>query len=134
MTSVVDASFAGAWILPDENSEQVVELLAAAIEGEVELAVPDLWSYEVLNLLIVAQRRGRLTERELPIGLSLVQRFPCVFYDHHSQIARHRITRFASRFSLSTYDAAYLELADRLQCPLRSLDQSLHEASRALGL
>lgn len=38
------------------------------------------------------------------------------------------------RFDLSAYDAAYLELADRLQCPLHTNDQSLRTAAKAIGL
>lgn len=58
MTLVVDASLAGAWVLKDEQSEEAEELLAVIVEGREDLAVPDLWSYEVLNLLISAGRRG----------------------------------------------------------------------------
>lgn len=134
MISVVDASFAGAWILPDEDSGQADEILRAVLEGEATIAVPDLWSYEMVNLLTVAKRRGRFAEEELTTALGLIQRVPCVFYDHNSQLARHRITQFASRFTLSAYDASYLELADRLQCSLLSLDQRLNKAARKLGL
>jgi predicted nucleic acid-binding protein len=38
------------------------------------------------------------------------------------------------RFKLSAYDAAYLELADRLQCALLTADDRLARATRTLGL
>jgi predicted nucleic acid-binding protein len=40
----------------------------------------------------------------------------------------------SDRFRLTAYDAAYLELAQRMKLPLASLDQQLHRAAAALGL
>jgi predicted nucleic acid-binding protein len=40
----------------------------------------------------------------------------------------------AERFGLSAYDAAYLELAQRHQLPLASLDRDLRSAATALGV
>jgi predicted nucleic acid-binding protein len=40
----------------------------------------------------------------------------------------------AERFALSSYDAAYLELAQRYQLPLASLDQDLRAAAATLGI
>lgn len=134
MRVVVDASFAGAWILPDEHSAEAEGLLKQVLEGNAEVAVPDLWSYEIVNLLIMAARRGRIPEEQIPTALRLLEKIPCVFYDHHSTLVRERAFRLATRFSLSAYDAAYLELADRLQSPLRSGDRRLAEAAGALGL
>ena len=38
------------------------------------------------------------------------------------------------RFGVSAYDASYLELADRLQCPLLTNDQTLRKAANHLSL
>ena len=40
----------------------------------------------------------------------------------------------ADRHRLTLYDAAYLELALRLNLPLATLDQALRDAAAALGL
>jgi len=45
-----------------------------------------------------------------------------------------RMMSFATRYSLSAYDAAYLELADRLQCPLLTFDAKLLAAAAQIGL
>jgi predicted nucleic acid-binding protein len=134
MAVVVDASLAGAWILPDEHSEEAESLLGLILEGREELAVPDLWSYEMVNLLLAASRRGRIQPSGLHEALDLLQAIPCSYYDHQSRLARHRTAKLAGRFSLSAYDAAYLELADRLQSPLRSADRALVAAAGHLGL
>jgi predicted nucleic acid-binding protein len=134
MTIVVDASFAGAWILPDEHSGESETVLQAVLNGKEDLAVPDLWAYEMLNLLLSACRRRRINADRLEQAVNLVQRIPVNYYDHQTSLLRNRVIRLAARFSLSAYDAAYLELADRLQCPLRSLDKNLTAAARSLGL
>ena len=132
--AVVDASFAGAWFLPDEHSPAADDVLDRVTAGDLELVVPDLWIYEMTNLLIVAQRRGRIKADRIEEGLTLISSIPWTAQDHRSQLAWLRMTRFASRFSLSGYDAAYLELSDRLQIPLFSFDDSLRSAARQLGL
>lgn len=134
MTVVVDASLAGAWILRDEHSEQAEQLLTMIVEGREDLAVPHLWSCEMLNLLISACRRGRLRKSQLQDALSLLQAIPCVFYDHQSTLTRVRTAKLSLRFSLSACDAAYLELADRLQCALKSFDRALLKAAASMGL
>ena len=134
MTLVVDASLAGSWILPDEHSGESETVLHAVLNGKEDLAVPDLWAYEMLNLLLSACRRGRFRGDRLEQAVRLVQRIPVNFYDHQTSLLQNRVIRLAARFSLSAYDAAYLELADRLQCPLRSQDKNLTAAARSLGL
>jgi predicted nucleic acid-binding protein len=130
----MDASLSGAWLLPDESSAAADRLLESALRGRNHLAAPALWTYEILNLLLSAARRGRIAEGRVEEALSLVQRVPISCYDHDSPLSRVRILRFAQRFALSAYDASYLELADRLQAPLATLDTRLAETARALGL
>ena len=49
-------------------------------------------------------------------------------------VLRSEILSLSLRFGLSAYDAAYLELALRLQCPVATLDQALREAALAAGV
>jgi len=131
---VVDASFAGAWILPDERSAEAERLLEIVLRGSLSLSVPDLWIYEMLNLLLQAARRGRIPQQAVDQGFSLVQRVPVTAFDLSTPLSRTRVLKLAHRFSLSAYDASYLELADRLQAPLVTLDGTLKKAGRTLGL
>lgn len=134
MPLVADASFAGAWVLPDEASALADRVLGRILKGQEELAVPDLWSYEMTNLLVTAHRRRRLTAEQVSMALKLIATVPCQYYDHSSALARERISKLALRFRLSAYDAAYLELGDRLQCPLHTNDTSLKQAATSMGL
>jgi len=131
---VADASFTGAWLLPDERSTAADMILKQIVNKREELAVPELWNYEMMNLLLVAFRRNRIQESHMVLGIRLVQSLPCTFYDHHTALSKNRTHTFAQRFALSAYDACYLELADRLQCKLYSLDNVLVKAAQKLGL
>jgi predicted nucleic acid-binding protein len=131
---VVDASTAGAWILPDERSEEAEALLTRIAEAESKLVVPDLWIYEMTNLLLTALRRRRIDEasHEAAHHFLDVLQFEC--FDHEEPLTRERMARIAQRFDLSAYDASYLELADRLQCPLATFDERLSAAATTMGL
>ncbi len=132
--AVVDASYAGAWVLPDEHSDEAERFLKTVFDGTVALAAPDLWHYEMCNLLAMAARRGRIGEAQALEGMELMSAMPINFHDHHGTLSRRRMLLLAARFSLSAYDAAYLELADRLQCALRTSDDALQTAAEQLGL
>lgn len=129
---VVDASIAGAWLLPDETSQRAELLLTRILSGAAELAVPGLWVYELTNLLVSAGRRGRIGDDQIAEAHQLLDAVPRRTFDHDTATTRDRMTHLARRFELSAYDAAYLELADRLACPLATADGRLARAASAL--
>jgi predicted nucleic acid-binding protein len=124
---VVDASVAIAWLFEDEvtpGTEAVLDRLA-----HEEAHVPGLWELEVANVVLSAERRGRLSEAasariverlgDLPIRLSPNSpRLP-----HLLEVGR--------RYGLTSYDAAYLALAQQLDLPLATLDRELAAAAGA---
>jgi predicted nucleic acid-binding protein len=63
----------------------------------------------------------------------LIATVPREVFDHESASSRERVAVLARRFALSAYDAAYLELADRLQGRLESLDRRLARAARQMA-
>jgi predicted nucleic acid-binding protein len=132
--AVADASFCGAWILPDEWSADADRLLARIVKGAVQLVVPSLWHYEMGNLLRSAVRRKRLTVEDMWLGLETVNRVPLSMEDLPGTPARRRILHLALQFNLSFYDASYLELADRLKVPLYSADGRVMATAKQLGL
>ena len=135
MTRIVaDASLCGAWVLPDEASPRAEKVLRSILKGDIELWVPALWTYEMTNLLLSAHRRKRIEEEAVLEALTLLAKVPIEHADVPESQARERMVRFALRFGLSAYDAAYLELSDRLQAPLHTSDGPLGKAANALGL
>ncbi|MGH2461579.1 MAG: type II toxin-antitoxin system VapC family toxin [Chloroflexota bacterium] len=74
-SAVVDSSVSLKWILDDEECvDQAIALRDTAIEGLVEVVAPSLWIFEVTNGLVVATRRGRLSDDESTRSVDLLQR------------------------------------------------------------
>jgi predicted nucleic acid-binding protein len=129
MAFVLDASVVLAWYLTDEaapTADLAFERLSAS-----QAMAPNLWWFEIRNALLASERRGRLSESQtaeilaslsaLSIRLDAAQRSEPVM-----TLARaHRLT---------FYDAAYLELAWRLDAPLATLDRALGAAARSAGV
>lgn len=128
---VADASFCGAWILPDEASEVAVALLEEIGAGQVELVIPSLWIYEMSNLLKSAYRRGRLTRTAARSAQALLSQVPLGLCDVPSGDAGKSILDLSFKYDLSAYDSSYLELARRLKVPLRTNDAKLRKAAEA---
>lgn len=131
---VIDASCAAAWFLPDEASAASEAILERYASGELVVRVPQLWNYEMLNLLRSAKKRGRISAEDLGLGLALLGRLRFTVEPQEADLHRKRILALAERHDLSAYDAAYLELADRFQIPLKSIDAKLDRARQAMGL
>lgn len=131
---VADASMCGAWILADEASGESERLLQRVVSRTVQLVVPALWNYEMLNLLRSAVRRKRLAPDDLWLAIDALERLPMTMEDVPDAPAWRRIIHFAMQFDLSSYDAAYLELADRFKIGLYTCDSRLKAATEQLGL
>jgi len=91
--------------------------------------VPSLWWFEIRNVLLVAERRQRLTGAESDEFLAELARLP-IEIDREPVSAE--VLALGRRFKLSAYDAAYLELALRRQATLATFDAALAAAARRL--
>jgi predicted nucleic acid-binding protein len=90
--------------------------------------VPVLWWFEVRNVLVVNERRGRIDPTGSAAFLADLERLPINF---DRQFANEAVLALARAHRLTFYDAAYLELALRADAPLATLDQQLARAARA---
>ncbi|HMP74598.1 MAG TPA: type II toxin-antitoxin system VapC family toxin [Kiritimatiellia bacterium] len=131
---VLGASFAAGWILPYESTPAAEACLRKILEGKLKMATTALWHDEMCNLTTTAIRRKRLDEPSADRALGLLQQIPIAIHDHHNQLWQRRMLILSRRFGVSAYDASYLELADRLQCPLLTNDQTLRKAANHLSL
>ena len=109
---------------------------AAAASGRrcVDTLTRSIWPLEVANVLLVAERRHRLTPADSARFVELLAGLP-ITVDHSGQhLAHGRILDLAHRAGLSAYDASYLELAMRLGVPLATADDRLCDAADASGV
>lgn len=130
MIFVLDASVAISWCFEDEATPATEALLDRL--GEAEAVVPALWFYEVANVLVVAERRGRLTEAQAERFIGLLGRLPIRVEPGEAPMSS--LLAIGRRHGLSAYDAAYLALAEHPGLPLASLDSPLRAAARRAGV
>ena len=95
------------------------------------MMVPVLWWYELRNVLVLGERRGRITEQQTARFLRDVSRLAITIDNAPDESG---VLTLARRRRLTVYDAAYLELALRAALPLATLDATLSAAARAEGV
>jgi predicted nucleic acid-binding protein len=124
MPFVLDASISAAWALADESSP-FAELVENRLAADSAI-VPHIWWYEVRNILVVNERRGRITADESAAFLRILSAYPIRIEPDGEEADAFRIARLCR---LSFYDAAYLALAVRERLPLATLDRNLQDAA-----
>ena len=129
---VVDASVTLAWCFPDEASAYADRVLVA-LKGQT-LVVPAVWGLEVANALVVGERRKRLKQPEILRFVALLAGLAVLQDGAEFTGALNNVLPLARQYSLSAYDAAYLELAIRYGAPLATLDGDLQKAARRAGV
>lgn len=129
---VIDASIALSWVFPDEGAaEAEIGLKRVVAEGAL---VPALWPLEVLNGLLVGERKRRLKLSDVPVVVALFRDLPLRAAPASIEAAFDRVSPIARDHRLTSYDAAYLALALDVGLPLATLDEPLLNAARALGI
>jgi predicted nucleic acid-binding protein len=130
---VVDASVGFAWVYDGQASPETAKLLEEVASGR-PVVVPSLWFLEVANVLLVAQRRQRITVTQRRAALGQLGGLQLVRDDEAGCNAFGKISDLAERHGLTVYDATYLELAARRKLPLASRDEPLRQAARRCGV
>ena len=127
---VLDASVALAWMLPGEmdaaRAEHLIDVVAS--EGAI---VPSHWRLEIVNALLMAERRSRLVPERTVALLTRLAALPVAIDPETAARAWDASPALARKHKLSLYDAVYLELAKRKRLPLASFDQQLLRAAEA---
>jgi predicted nucleic acid-binding protein len=132
MPFVLDASVALAWHFRDEDSASAKAAARRSYSDPV--VVPQHWPLEVASAALRGERRqraepedvDRFIERLRTLDIRTDALAPDEVYSNVIPLARaHRLT---------VYDAAYLELAERLGLPLATLDAALTKAARSVGV
>jgi predicted nucleic acid-binding protein len=124
---VLDASVAAAWCFHDEQDARA-EAAFALMQSDASALVPSLWWFEVRNAGLLGVRRKRITENQMTTFFSRLAR---MLIDISELQEETPVFALAQRHRLSFYDAAYLELAQRQDIALATLDQALARAALA---
>ncbi len=122
-----------AWCFEDQSTPYTDAVLQAVIDGAA-VVVPAIWRLEVINSLVVAERRKKVLPDKITKFVQDLQKLPIVVdLDGLDQIFTSVLFQ-ARRFQRSAYDASYLELAKRRNLPLATKDEPLRKAAEELGL
>jgi predicted nucleic acid-binding protein len=129
---VLDASVALAWGFEDESSDYTDAVLSALESWEA--IVPCIWPLEVGNALLVAERRGRMTQAAVTLFIEYLRSLPITV--ERTALGRMfgEALALAREQELSLYDASYLDLALRLGLPLATWDRALRKAASRCGV
>jgi predicted nucleic acid-binding protein len=136
MRFVLDNSVVMRWLLNDGSDERLAyaaKVLDFLTQDTVEALVPGVWSLEVANVLVKAQAKGLVSEARASAFVGLLAEMTITVDTSTAARALGDTLQLARRFKLSSYDAAYLELALREGIPLATLDADLQSAMKQVG-
>ena len=129
---VIDNSVVMSWCFCDAGdcyAEAVLDRLTGA-----EALAPAIWPLEVANVLVAAERRGRLSEADSSHFLRLLGDLPLRVLPETPERVTGEILALARQTGLSAYDASYLDLAMREGVPLATRDAALRKAAGVIGV
>ncbi len=129
MDFVIDASIAAAWVIDNEQSEAADRLLDQLETNRGH--VPALFWYEMRNILLLLERRGRTSEGSAEPAMHKLRGLPITTNDVSEDNESFVLAR---RHRLTAYDTLYLQIAIHLCTPLATADRRLASAAHRAGV
>jgi predicted nucleic acid-binding protein len=121
-----------AWCFEDECDDYADAVLSSLTATQA--LVPAIWPLEVANVLLVAERRKKLRKADTARFVELLSGLPIVVESTTIEDALQAVLASGREFGLSSYDAAYLELAMRQGATLATRDRALRNACKKGGV
>jgi len=129
MAIVIDPSAILGLAMEDEEADYADAVLdAVKFEGGM---VPSIFWYEVRNMFVVNERRNRISQEQTTDFLDALAKLPVKIAPIPPEKG---VLDLARLYNLTVYDAAYLELAQRISVPLATLDRKLRQAATQSGV
>ena len=129
MTFIVDANIV-VELIAFETLTEVGVRADARLQSE-RPAAPQLLRLEVLNSVLMKERRGIITTDAADLAL---QGYDDLMVALDDLVDVASVASIVRRHWLTAYDATYLELAVRRALPLATNDRALRRAARAEGV
>ncbi len=129
---VVDNSVVMSWCFKEEVNSYSNAVLDSF--AEFSAFVPSIWPQEVVNVLLVAERRKCLSEKDSVYFIRLLQQLPIFVEYERPQGVMKDILGLARVHRLSSYDASYLDLAMKKNLSLATLDKMMRKAAKAVNV
>ena len=127
---VLDNSVSMRWLLASEKAsdQKYAETVLKSLM-KANALVPNLWHLEATNVLLGAEKRAEINEGEIERFISQLENLPIQVDPLTAHQSFSRTLALSRIYNLSSYDAAYLELAIREGLPLATLDTALKKAA-----
>lgn len=135
MSVVLDNSVAMCWLLNDGRPAELAYALNVLDALKTTSAmVPSIWALEAANVIAKSEAKGLVTEARTQEFVATLMRLNIATDTTTASHALGETLNLARRYKISTYDAAYLELALRGGLPLATLDADLEKAAKKTGV
>lgn len=134
MRFVLDCSVAISWCLTDETNAEAELLLTLLAQENCQAIVPSIFWIEIVNVLVVSERRGRITQTDTAEALEMLKSLSIIVDPNTVEHSTGATLVLSRQYNLAAYDAAYLELAIREGLLLATVDRRLENAARCCGV
>lgn len=136
MRFVLDNSVVMRWLFGDGTQEAIkysTRILEFLKQENHVAVVPCVWALEAGNVIVRAEAKGLLQEARSAEFLGILLDMAIETDTRCNEHVLGDTLQLARRFKLSTYDAAYLELALREGLALATNDDALRKALASAG-
>jgi predicted nucleic acid-binding protein len=126
MNYVLDTSVAIKTVIKEADSARAIRLRDDFLNGVHQLLAPDLFPTEICNVLMMAERTGKILPGEAnSFFLDFLRDLPAL---HDAIPLLPRALEIATQFRQTVYDCLYVALAEREGCELATADDKLIKA------
>ena len=126
MNYVFDTSVAIKTVITEADSPKAIRLRDDFNNGVHQLLAPDLFPTEICNVLMMAERTGKILPGNADaFFLDFLQDLPAL---HGAIPLLPRSLEIAKQFRQTVYDCLYVALAEREGCELVTADDKLVKA------
>jgi len=127
---VLDASATLAWLFDEDASGDLLGPIFAA----GEMVAPVIWRLEIVNAILVRERRKLLTPAQSGHLFALLDEWEVEVVVEPEGRSLSALAQTARPHQMSSYDASYIEVAISLGLPICTLDGNMQRAALALGI
>jgi predicted nucleic acid-binding protein len=129
---ILDVSQIAAWLLGEPTTADATAL--DRILRDEMIVVPSHWPVEISNVLRTRMRAGQLSIADVHTIIDRLDELTIQVEPHLDLDEIGPVAHFALSHDLTTYDAAYVQLALRHQAPLATLDSAMRRAAMNLKI
>lgn len=135
MNLVIDCSFAMSQILPDELESVRPDDYYEKFDNIQKIFVPSIFYLECNNVLLSSLKRNRILLKDYNEYINLISDLP-VEVDNFSgtRESLSMIGNLSKKYSITSYDASYIELALRKNAFFASFDKKLTNLCKDLNI